>query len=130
MMGKIIYSITAVAFTICIAFLVVYFLEMNENSKNDLVSCQPYNMQVSDVKNDSVLITWETEEKCSGRIKYDTQEEDFEYIVNQLEESKSNTHSVNIDGLLPNTKYYFIIQSDSDLYADNDLPLEFKTSAL
>jgi len=129
MTGKILYSITAIASFFTFIFVVMFMLEVNKNAQINLPACQPYNVEVMELSKNSATIIWKTKAECSGRIKYGETSDDMEYVALQ-EENKSKDHIVVVSGLFPNTQYSYIILSESELYANQGLPLEFETAAL
>ena len=129
-MGKILYSLTAIFGFISVVLLTNFLLEVNNNSQVDLLTCQPYNVEITEITKNEALIIWETKGKCSGKVKYGEGSDNLEYIAMQEEESKGTEHSAIIQGLFPNTQYYYVILSESELYANQGQPLEFETAAL
>ncbi|MHC1716525.1 MAG: hypothetical protein AB9915_01335 [Candidatus Dojkabacteria bacterium] len=97
--------------------------------KND---CVPYNVFVEKGNKDySVSILWSTKAKCFGFVQYGMDQSNLESIgVDMISNSKSKSHSVTIEKISSSEKYFFLINSDSQTYGNNGIPLEFTLSAL
>lgn len=66
------------------------------------------NVQVANVTDDTVTITWETDERADSLINYGLQE-DYGIVRDPLVDKTS--HSVTLDGLDPGRVYYFRVVS-------------------
>lgn len=70
------------------------------------------NVQITNVKEDTVTITWETDEEADSTINYGLQED---YGIVRVPEADKTAHTITIDGLEPGRTYYFrVVSSDVD----------------
>ncbi|MFO8018082.1 MAG: metallophosphoesterase family protein [Promethearchaeia archaeon] len=63
---------------------------------------------------EQVYISWETEEKTSGILKYGIDEGDLNQSVTESE--KTNIHHVNLTGLSADTTYYYEVEIDGKVF--------------
>lgn len=73
------------------------------------------NVKVSSSTGESAVITWDTDEDSNSLVKYGT---DTNYgnmagddKVNNNQANYTNSHSVTINGLVPATKYFYVVSS-------------------
>lgn len=70
------------------------------------------NVQVSQVGEDSVTITWETDENADSLVNYGLKED---YGIVRVPEASRTEHSITLDGLEPGRTYHFrVVSSDED----------------
>jgi fibronectin type 3 domain-containing protein len=70
------------------------------------------NVQISDVAEDTVTITWETDEDADSTVNYGLQED---YGIVRVPVVDKVEHSITIDKLEPGRTYYFrVVSSDAD----------------
>ncbi len=70
------------------------------------------NVQISEVSEDTVTITWETDEDADSTINYGLQED---YGIVRIPETDKTAHSITIENLEPGRTYYFrVVSSDED----------------
>lgn len=69
------------------------------------------NVQVTAVGEDTVTITWETDEDADSTVNYGLQED---YGIVRVPTADKTEHSITLDGLEPGRTYYFrVVSSDS-----------------
>ena len=93
--------------------------------KLDFNSPEISNVQTEDLKDDSVTITWETNEDSDSLVKYGF---DQGYGLEKYNSNLVKSHSVKLTGLEPDTTYHFCVNSTDDYgnyKQSNDY--EFKT---
>jgi len=74
--------------------------------KNDKVAPVITNVQIRDIKSDSVVITWNTDEDSDSFVEYEDKKKN---TTGQREGVRA--HTVNLTGLLPETVYKFKVSS-------------------
>jgi len=89
--------------------------------------CVPYNIFVMPGENDySVEISWKTRSECLGFVLYGQDRSNLDMVgVDLVNKSSSRDHNVTIDGLLRRERYYFLVNSQDQVYGNNGSPLEF-----
>jgi hypothetical protein len=76
----------------------------------DVVPPDITNVQITGVGEDTVTITWETDEKADSTINYGLQED---YGIVRIPEPTRTEHTITIDNLEPGRTYYFrVVSSD------------------
>jgi hypothetical protein len=90
-------------------------------------SCNPYNILVEEVETYKVNISWQTDDKCIGYVKYGLSINDLPYQSISNSSQKGSEHLVKIDKVQPGFNYYYIVVSDNQEYGVNGLPLTFTT---
>src|SRR6056297_472480 len=83
----------------------IYFLLIYNDLTNDPNSHEPW-VSFFDNPNESVYVSWETEEKSSGKVLYGTSRENLSNETDS-ELLETNIHHVHVEGLQANTTYYF-----------------------
>jgi hypothetical protein len=68
-------------------------------------------VQIQDVTDTSVTITWETDEEADSAINYSLQPN---YGIVRIPVAERTTHSITLDGLEPGRVYYFRVVSADD----------------
>lgn len=128
---KKIFYISVVVFAFFLAFTGVFLLVRDRDaegvagvSKRD---CVPYNIFVMRGEDDfSVDIMWSTRAECVGFVLYGRDRGSLDMVgVDLVNRSRSMEHIVTLNQLLTTEVYYFLINSQEQLYGNNGLPLEF-----
>ncbi len=103
-------SLSSVALTL---FVLVYYVHVSPIVRAaDTVPPDITNVQITDVAEDTVTITWETDEEADSTINYGLQED---YGIVRVPEASRTEHSITVDGLEPGRTYYFrVVSSDTD----------------
>ena len=90
------------------------------------MKCTPVNVFLSRNGDNSIKVSWETENACLGYILYGDSSYEIERVaVNSENLGKSKEHSVVISNLLTTNAYYFVIVSDEQPYGNNGNPIAF-----
>ncbi|MGV9171838.1 MAG: metallophosphoesterase [Promethearchaeia archaeon] len=71
---------------------------------------------------EEVYISWETEEKKSGVVYFGTDKDELSQSVSVT--AKARIHHINLTGLSPDTKYYYEVKIDGDIFGKG----EFRTA--
>jgi len=69
------------------------------------------NVQIVEVSEDSVTVTWETDEEADSLVNYGLQED---YGIVRIPDVDKTQHSVTLDGLDPGRTYHFRVVSSDD----------------
>jgi hypothetical protein len=97
-----------------IAFLVAFSLLFNTAAlaQTDQEAPQIKNVQVGNVTETAVTITWETDEEADSLVNYGLQPD---YGIKRLPIAERTTHSMTLDDLEPGRIYYFrVVSADAD----------------
>ncbi len=79
---------------------------------SDVSAPEINNVQVIDVQEDSVTITWETDEDADSIVNYGLKDD---YGIVRLPEATRREHSITIDDLEPGRTYHFrVVSSDEE----------------
>lgn len=106
-MGKRFQFIAILTYVVCGFSL----MQTVEAQVGDGVPPEITNVQVIDVTEQSVTITWETDEDSDSLINYGTQPD---YGIVRIPETERTEHSVTLDNLDPGRTYYFRVVSADD----------------
>jgi hypothetical protein len=89
--------------------------------------CVPYNVFVMKGDEDfSVDIEWSTKAECVGFVIYGRDRGNLDMVaVDRVNESQSKEHIVTLGQLLTTETYYFLIDSQEQVYGNEGVPLEF-----
>lgn len=89
--------------------------------------CVPYNVFVMKGEKDfSVDIAWSTKAECVGFVIYGSDRGNLDMVaVDRVNKSQSKEHIVTLDRLLTTETYYFLINSQEQVYGNNGVPLGF-----
>lgn len=103
-------SLTSFAFALlCIIY---YAPHISLVRAADAVPPDITNVQITNVTDSEVTITWETDEEADSTINYGLQED---YGIVRIPNAERQEHEVTIDGLEPGRTYYFrVVSSDVD----------------
>lgn len=88
----------------------------------------PKDIRISNATDTSLTISWVTDVESVGFVVWGISESGVDSIENESDQ-KSFTHSVTIDGLKPETKYFYKINSDGSLVDNKGIPWQTKTGA-
>lgn len=97
-----------------LAFLVAFTLLFNNAAlaQTDQEAPQIENVQVSNVTENSVTVTWETDEDADSLVNYGLQPD---YGIKRLPVADRTTHSMTLEDLEPGRVYYFrVVSADAD----------------
>jgi len=102
-----------------------YIKHKNTGISTDIA---PKDIRISNVTDSSFNISWITNTKTVGVVKWNStpsslNEETKDSIINP-----SYTHSVRVDDVSDSTTYYFAIYSDGQLFDNNTIPWQVKTT--
>ncbi|MCK4623902.1 MAG: heparinase II/III family protein [Phycisphaerae bacterium] len=67
-------------------------------------------LKIRDADDVSVAVVWETDEACTGTLRYGTSSRSYDKVVEGTSYVKS--YRIILTGLIPNTKYYFTVESE------------------
>ena len=98
--------------TFLLTFFVLlnYFQSLDVVNAADVVPPDITNVQISEVSEDAVTITWETDEDADSTVNYGLQED---YGIVRVPATDRTSHSITIDNLEPGRTYYFrVVSSD------------------
>jgi hypothetical protein len=89
--------------------------------------CVPYNVFVMKGEEDfSVDIEWSTKAECVGFVIYGRDRGNLDMVVvDRVNKSQSKEHIVTLEQLLTTESYYFLINSQEQVYGNEGVPLEF-----
>ncbi len=107
----------------------VFFIQTKRNIRSYAFTYfSPKNIKVSNVSDTSISISWTTQEKTNGHIKWDSVNS-LTYL-NNLKNSQfahSVIHYVRLDNLNPDTEYVFTIYSNDSEFLNEGVPWRIKT---
>jgi hypothetical protein len=74
------------------------------------------NVKTSSITGESVTVSWKTDEKANSMVSYGITSGTYEsgainYTVNSTTDNYTTDHEVIINGLVPDTKYYYVVMS-------------------
>jgi len=81
-----------------------------------------YDVTVTNITLTSATVNWVTDEPADSLVKYGT--ESGNYTLQKYDSANVTSHSVNLVGLLPNTTYYFVVNS-TDLNRNSNESAEY-----
>ncbi len=76
---------------------------------------------------DSALIRWDTNKEAESLIKYGISSAD--YIFSSFDATLTTKHSLKLEGLTPNTQYYFVVNS-TDIQGNSNQSIEYSFRTL
>ena len=71
------------------------------------------NIEITGITSESAVITWDTDQPATSQVEYGEDSSYGHWTTKNT--SRTNTHSVTLLGLTPNTLYYFRVLSDNSL---------------
>ncbi len=96
----------------------------------DFDSCTPFNLQITDVKATSFLVSWETADECLGLVKYGDSVDAVEFIaVDEEKNFATDSHEVKVKNLRPSSVYYVVVSSGGVEYGIDGTPVVVNTRA-
>jgi hypothetical protein len=99
---------SVLSFTLCLS-LVVY---SSVFAQTDQEAPEITNVQVSEVGETSVTVTWDTDESSDSAVNYGLQPD---YGIVRVPVAERTTHSITLDSLEPGRVYYFrVVSADAD----------------
>ena len=106
--------------------------QTNTNSKASN-SEQPQNVKVTNISDNSLTITYETDAPVTGSVSYGKNKTLGESELEDLDKEKGNfspkkIHSVSLKKLVPNTKYFLAIASGQNTFLNNGSLFEVLTA--
>ncbi len=103
-------SLSSVFLTLC---ALVYYAQMLPLARAaDVTPPDITNVQITNVAEDTVTITWETDEDADSTVNYGLQED---YGIVRIPEASRTEHTVTIDALEPGRTYYFRVVSSDEI---------------
>lgn len=105
--------------------LTTVIVKMQTNLRSSAESSEePQNIKITNLSDDSFTITYQTDLATIGSINYGKSKE----LGNaQLEDITKNVHSLTVDKLSPDTKYYLAIISGQNIFLNKGVPFEILT---
>lgn len=113
----------------------VYFINLRHTlfskASSDL---SPQQVKISNISHSSFVVSWLTTEPTTGSVALGETGKDLDLIKKDVRDqgktdlTKSKIHFVLIDGLKPQTKYFFKIISGGKGYLDGQKPFEVTTA--
>ncbi len=103
-------SLSSVAITLC---ALVYYVQIAPFvHAADVVPPDITNVQVKDVTEKKVTITWQTNEGADSTVNYGLQED---YGIVRIPIANKTEHTITVDGLEPGRTYFFrVVSSDAE----------------
>lgn len=96
------------------------------------ISEKPQNVKITNLSDNSFTITYQTDAATTGSINYGKSKELGNTQLDDLDREKEgfspkNIHSITIEKLSPNTKYFLVIISGENTFLNNEVPFEIAT---
>ncbi len=103
-------SLATAALTFC---ALIYYAQLSPLARAaDTVPPDITNVQITEVGEDTITVTWETDEEADSTINYGLQED---YGIVRVPVPDKTAHSIKIEKLEPGRTYYFrVVSSDED----------------
>lgn len=94
-------------------FVLIYYVQLSPIARAaDVTPPDITNVQITEVGEDQVTITWETDEQADSLVNYGLQED---YGIVRVPEVDKTEHSITLEGLEPGRTYYFrVVSSDEE----------------
>lgn len=113
-------SLTSVALTL---FALVFYTQVSPVVlAADITAPDITNVSVIEVSEDSVTVTWETDEDADSTVNYGLQED---YGIVRIPEPDKTSHSITLEDLEPGRTYYFRVVS-SDVEGNQGISANYK----
>lgn len=87
----------------------------------------PKNVNVGNVTNNSITVTWTTDSESRGFVKWNKSKNNLSKVAVEEEVNQSNVHLVNIMNIDEDSDIFFTINSNGSDYKNNDIPWQSKT---
>jgi hypothetical protein len=95
------------------------------------VNTSPKNIRTSNISDASTTISWTTDKETLGYVVWGNSKDDVSKVANEDSGSqKYFNHSVTINGLSPNTTYYYKINSDGTMLDNGGIPWQIATGPI
>lgn len=85
----------------------------------------PESVSIWQISTDRATISWITASLIQGEVNYGVKPDALEFV--KQEDKSTLNHVVKIEGLLPATKYFFVIKTGEQNFDDNGQPYSFTT---
>ncbi|MCK4624994.1 MAG: heparinase II/III family protein, partial [Phycisphaerae bacterium] len=85
-------------------------VEMNAALTEDHTPPSISGVKIKDAEDVNATVTWETDEACTGTLKYGTSSGKYDKVLEDTSYVKS--HRITLAGLVPDTKYYFTVEGE------------------
>jgi len=103
---------TSVVFLSSVLIFVVAFPATSFSQSNDQTAPEISAVEISEVSNNSVTITWETDEDADSLVNYGLQPD---YGIVRIPVADRTSHSITLDDLEPGRIYYFrVVSADEE----------------
>ncbi len=105
--------VRALSSAVLTLFMLVYYVQVSPLARAaDTTPPDITNVQVTNVSENSVTVTWTTDEDADATVNYGLQED---YGIVRVPEATSTAHTITIEKLEPGRTYYFrVVSSDID----------------
>lgn len=125
--SKNIILLTVFSLLLVISIAIYQLIVLPASNVKDISGCVPMKFKKEE-RETGYYLTWTTKDECTGYVRYGTSQNSYPYLA--LDEQgvvKMKNHSVKLNGIVKNDKYYFVIISDEKSYGleDSSIFLEF-----
>lgn len=96
------------------------------------VSEKPQNVKFTNLSDNSFTITYQTDTATTGSINYGERKELGNIQLEDMDKEKDSlspktVHSITVEKLSPDTKYYVVVVSGENTFLNNGVPFEIST---
>lgn len=96
------------------------------------VSEKPQNVKFTNLSDNSFTITYQTDTATTGSINYGQRKELGNIQLEDMDKEKDSLssktiHSITVEKLSPDTKYYVVVTSGQNTFLNNGVPFEIST---
>lgn len=127
-------TIFGIGFVVLGIVLTTVIVSIQTSLRSNAVSSQePKNVKVTNLSDNAFSITYQTDTATTGSVNYgqskelgNTQLEDMDKEKDNL--SPKNVHSITVEKLSPDTKYYLVVISGQNTFLNNGAPFEITTA--
>jgi hypothetical protein len=107
----------------------VFFLRNSQIFKiGASADAAPKDIRVGNVTDNSATISWTTDKQTSGTLNWGTSEGNTGKAENEDQSGqKYFNHSINLSGLVPNTNYFYKINSDGTIFDNGGIAWKLTT---
>lgn len=92
-----------------------------------LYEASPKNVRVTNIQDSSFTISWTTDRKTSGFVRWGKTESFLNRVSLNPSEEPGYTHLINVEGLAPKTAYFFKINSGGKEFDNNGVNWKVQT---
>lgn len=105
--------VRALSSAVLTLFMLVYYVQVSPLARAaDTTPPDITNVQITNVSENSVTVTWTTDEDADATVNYGLQED---YGIVRVPEATTTAHSITLEKLEPGRTYYFrVVSSDVD----------------